>query len=122
MKLQDLHEKNGIVNSKTDKIVRDALRIVLQGFSADYKKNIKITNVGGQENLVNVRFPIKGTPAGRITKDGPFDRDHKKAKQTARLLAKELESELIKRISVEDSSVDEDPRGITLFVVSDAFA
>ena len=114
------------VDPKTTQLVHNALALVSRHTNTDvykpYFKKVKVTNAHGQSNLVNITFPVEGMPAGQIVKNGPFDREHRSTIATATAIAKELEEELKGSIDVEDSSIEEKPRGVTLFVVSDDFA
>jgi hypothetical protein len=113
------------VDPKTTQLVHNALALVSRHTSTDrykpYFKHVKISNAHGQPNLVNITFPVEGMPAGIITKNGPFDRQHREDIARATGIAKELEDELKGSMNVEDSSIEEKPRGVTLFVVSDDF-
>lgn len=114
------------VDPATTRIVHNALALVSRHTPTDkykpYFKYVKITNAHGQPNLVNITFPVEGMPAGQIVRNGPFERQHKSDIAYAMEIAKELETELKTSMDVEDSSIEEKPRGVTLFVVSDEFA
>jgi len=113
------------VDPETSRIVANSLALVSRHTNTDaykpYYKKVKITNAHGQPNLVNITFPVEGMPAGQIVKNGPFDRQHRSDIAQAMAIAKELEDELKGTINVEDSSIEEKPRGVTLFIVSDDF-
>ena len=55
-------------------------------------------------------------------KDGVLSKDAEKESKAKELIGKELENEIKKRVDVEDSSVEVNPRAIVVFVVSDDFA
>jgi hypothetical protein len=113
------------VDPKTTQLVHNALALVSRHTNTDaykpYFKHVKVTNAHGQPNLVNITFPVEGMPAGQIVKNGPFDREHRSNIAQATAIAKELEDELKGTMNIEDSSIEEKPRGVTLFMVSDDF-
>lgn len=103
------------VSSEASRIIHNALKAT----GSDAK--VKISNVSGQGNLVNIVFPVQGMHSGRFEKDGVLHQDHKADIASAMEAAKKLEAELKGTVNLEDSSIEERPRGVILFVVSDDF-